>query len=500
MKKIKLKISDFLILNTTKVKFLPENLINLLIILKGKQDRQSQDLYERTRPPENSSIDYLYFRLFEVIPIEDIEELIHGIEKLFTKSTDILHNKNRIVEFIRNTSGIFDEHRVPIGVVVSDKGTRFYSSLVTKKKIPTFVDFISIELYKISASFFIIAFDVHLAESITKRLNEIQRGIYKPEITFNKLIPYGKMGGGYFILNPKQVMEKEISDWHSKLRHEVEVFLKTYFTGIFFNQKRTKNCYLPSFELYTCKGIPKEKKEIQKWFTNSVNWLQSIGFSNILSKIYSDKKIFYFPKFAYGNDRFNKSHKVIISYDPYLDSINNGEAARGDKNYFIQNVNEDFLDIILKPIAIIELLIFCELKFNFIWKKVFEQIRLKNFKGLLFNQTVFTSASVLWIGLLFNRIKNDFYAEKNDLCNFWETNLKYGEMKEGRRKKEEFLNVALSIGIEFRINKLENLINFSLNWMEKYLDIKNISVTYLFAIIAVIISSISILFTIINYR
>jgi hypothetical protein len=58
--------------------------------IKKRQDEESQDTFLKTRPPEGVAVEYIYFRLFDIFQIEDVDNLINGLRKLFPNFDDDL--------------------------------------------------------------------------------------------------------------------------------------------------------------------------------------------------------------------------------------------------------------------------------------------------------------------------------------------------------------------------------------------------------------------------
>lgn len=56
--------------------------------IRDVQRRRSKKKYKRSRPPEGTEIEYLYFRLIEMFHIEKFDNLQDGLLRLFPEIQD----------------------------------------------------------------------------------------------------------------------------------------------------------------------------------------------------------------------------------------------------------------------------------------------------------------------------------------------------------------------------------------------------------------------------
>src|SRR5689334_2549130 len=195
-----------------KLPFLHGDVIRTLRRIKKNQDEDSNNTLLKTRPPEEVEIEYFYFRLFDTFQIENVDDLLNGLRRLFPNFDDPFLRGDYYRKFIRNATGITGGGWLNLGYIYRDRKGRHFSDKVRElRSLPPYIDYIHIELHKVLPSVFAITYDVHLEENVTKQLTELQNSPYKSEIQFRKLIPYGKFGGGYSTNPAESVMREEIT-------------------------------------------------------------------------------------------------------------------------------------------------------------------------------------------------------------------------------------------------------------------------------------------------
>ncbi len=96
--------------------------------IREHQRSRSEDEFKRSRPPEGTKIEHLYFRLIEIFHIEEFDKLLEGLIRLFPGLQDDYRNKDFSSDF-RNLAGTIaggGMHR--LGFIHRDlKGKFFFS-------------------------------------------------------------------------------------------------------------------------------------------------------------------------------------------------------------------------------------------------------------------------------------------------------------------------------------------------------------------------------------
>lgn len=493
--KWRLKLAEFYIKWGNRLTFLKGDGVNTLHRIKERQDKDSQDTLLKTRPPEGVAIEYIYFRLYDIFQVENVNSLLSGLKRLFPNSNDQSFRGFYYYEkFIQDATGITEGEWLNIGYVCRDRKGRFFGDIFRElKTLPLHVDYIHIELHKVLPSIFAITYDVHLEKDATKKLIELQSSPYKSEILFRKLIPFGKMGGGYLSNSAEHVMKKDIVNWLTSLRSQVENCLEQFLAGEFLQDKSRKENRLPTVEVYGLKGIPKTKSAFQNWMQKSSRWLESLGFHLLHYNSFTDGKLIFIPKWRRDEDNGRPTYRLIIAWDTYLKSINL-EMYGNDENFAVaHNTQEDFLTPILPLLVIFEMLARFQERFEKIRRDVLQTIKPSLFYGIYFGRYIKLSDTVLQASVLYDRISKDFKLEAKYISAQLKDFSKFTEMTYVRKGKPRKLDQELLSGVEFRIGLLKEHVDFAMNWLSQYLALRNLSVTYLLALVAGIAAIVSLL-------
>src|SRR5574340_1306473 len=123
----RLQLARLYISLADKLTFLEGQAIATLRRIKGKQDEDSQDTFIKTRPPSGETIDYLYFRLFDIFQIENVDSLLSGLKKLFPNFDDPFLGGDYYRKFIQKATGITESGWLNIGFVCRDRKGRFFT-------------------------------------------------------------------------------------------------------------------------------------------------------------------------------------------------------------------------------------------------------------------------------------------------------------------------------------------------------------------------------------
>ena len=479
------QLAEIYISLASKLVFLKGAGVNTLRHIKEQQDKDSQKAFLRTRPPEGTTIEYVYFRLFELFQIEDVDSLLRGLRKLFPNFNDSFFHGDDYGKFIQNATGITGGEWLNIGHICRERRGRFWGDQFRElKKLPSYVDYIHVELHKVLPSVFAITYDVHLEESATQKLIELQKSRYTPEIQFRKIIPYGRLGGGYSTNRAEYVMRRQIEKWKTDLISQVEKCLEQFLIGDFLHDKSRKAQHLPAIEVYSFKGIPTTKTALRKWIQHSGAWLESLGFYLLQIDSYTNGKLIFVPKWQHDTENNRPAYRIIVLWDSYIKSINREIYGNDDKFAVAYNTQENFLAPILPTLVIFEMLARFQEKFENTRRKVLATIRPTNFYGAYLGRYIKLNDIVLYASVLYDRISKDFQIEAKHISAHLKEVSDLTEIGHTRKKKYRKLDQELFGGVEFRINLLKEHVDFAMNWFSQYLALRNLSVIYFLALVA----------------
>jgi hypothetical protein len=491
--------AQFWINISIKLTFIKGHIFETLRGLKREQDRESTDTFTKTRPPEGVEIEYPYFRLFDIFQIEDANKLLKGLRKLFPYFNDPFIEGHYNENFIRNATGMTVGEWLNIGCLYKEnKGRRFYGRSSKINELPSFVDYINVELHKILPSIFVITYDVHLNDNLINKLIELQSTKYLPDIKLRNIIPYHKGSVGYSMLPAELVMERNIGEWFTNLRYSVEDCLKNYIKGEFLNDKSKLYNHLPSIEVFIFKGLPETRKAIINWINKSNRWLGSLGLHYLFINAFTNGKLFFIPKTLQTYDNGIPSYRIIISYEAYVKSLNKeikGKIEKGAVIYKSQNI----LTSMQSPLVIFELLRRFEIKFKKIRQEVFQTINSSGIREYILIRDIMLSNSVLRASSLYDRISKDYHLESKNITRQLKEVSDMIEINNSIKGKVLHLDIELNKGINNRIRILKEHVEFAMNWLAQFLSLRNLFFTNMLALIAVIAAISSIIISLL-YR
>lgn len=292
-------------------------LISRLQTIRKHQRQHAKETYEKTRPSEGIELSYLSFRLIELFHIEEIDDLIKGLNSLFPGFSSYLGSKTRFTSDLKNLSEtITGTGFQTVGFITSkENGKLFYPYHRKIESLPPEVQSIRINSSKIWPSAMIITLDVHLNEEATSEIVALQEEPFLPEVRFANLLPWKLRSH-----STTPTMRKEIINWFNNLRLQVEQCIEPFIAGFFMRHNYSKASRLPAIEVFGFKGIPEGDEAVTaKWTEKTYGWWDSFGFK------------FYWPFYSNGQILFvessnrpketNTAYRIIALWDQYLKSI-----------------------------------------------------------------------------------------------------------------------------------------------------------------------------------
>jgi len=314
--------------------------IHSLQQIRETQRKWSKDTFQRTRPPEGTSVEYLGFWLFEMFHYEDFYELKRSIRSLFPE-VDNTRGGRTLDDFFENIGEkITSTGWTNIGKMVRPD-SKFLIPADPKRvfdDLPHEIENVKVGLHKILPSIMVVSFFVQLNEKASKRLHDLQERRYlsKADLQYVYFNP-NFLGFGHSMGSGE--MKKEISLWLESLHIGVEKLVHQFMAGVFLS-KKGKHAKLPSIELYGIKGHLSSLENFPKWAKDSWNWWDSMNF-RFYDRFYSnDTKIVIL-----GDLRQKKEnvHRIVALWEPFIESIekdrygpNEGYNILVTTNYFVE--------------------------------------------------------------------------------------------------------------------------------------------------------------------
>jgi len=226
--------------------------VKTLQSIRDYQRKRSDELYAETRAPAGVDISYSGFRLMELFPAEEYDRLISGLRKLFPAQR---YGRDEIDRLGTNVPNLFSGGWSSIGLLRREKSWLGTLQTRTIPDLPEEVSTIEVGTHKILPSAVVVAFDVRLTASATKRLKALHDRKYLPDVRFHRWTPWREHGWGRSESPPEWAMQDAILDWEEELRSRVERILRPYLAG-FFSRSEGSRGRFPVIDLFTVIGLP----------------------------------------------------------------------------------------------------------------------------------------------------------------------------------------------------------------------------------------------------
>ena len=408
---------------------------------------------ERCFLKDKQKLKYHSFILLELVPLEKIEQLIIGLDKLYTNAS--LSQKSRLnyKKFLSNChSKLFQRFILNLPCIVSSnlKGKIlpdciFYDLGDKIRRIYT-------SIYKAMPSNVILQFQVCLNNKMGEEINDI---IYQYHEEIREPIEtpkekYIKMYG------PERQKESEIYRLRKNLHKEAVYFLNNYFKGDFFELSQENISVVPSIDLFSL-DYPVKEDEIFVWGT------ESIGFLNCLST-----HINYYYSFKYKNYLFCFESKRDDEFENYVIFAN--RKTRTDKMFTdIDRAIEGGLNFCSFDLIAIERWIrIQESDIGKLNSTVSEEI--SKIQENKFGKAIETRKVVLKSVFSFKRFRAEYKK-----CGFISDRFAFKSLKDKKNPERQIdLFKGLKEGIDTRIEEINNLIDEFTKQYETILNLKNL--------------------------
>ncbi len=378
--------------------------INILQQIRESQRRQSDDTFQRTRPPQGVTVQYLYVRLFELFQIEDFERLRKLLE-LFPKPNDE-SEKSLFQQFTEKAKRITGSSWWNLGTLSRDGGWYRTGQRQRKlKHLPEEVVQIDIGAFQLMPSIFVVTFDIRLNEKAKTKLSQLQDRHYLPEILFAQLIPRDFMG--YSGNMADTVMSQEILAWLEELRGKVEICLAPYANGYFMQHSPSKLARLPALEVFVFKGVGEMKNGLSAWLQESQMWLRSLGFDTFPLTYTNDEVVLIPSKNSlWWDETVKPPHRLIVLWERFTKAKTRDGNELTDSSTIYQT---QFLLSGISPfLTILEYLGFVQERIEDLRQRVFRRVISGWFSKILLGPQSGLSDRILQESFLLDRLMTEF--------------------------------------------------------------------------------------------
>jgi len=243
----------------------------------GEEDKNRiREENERCFLEDKQKLKYHSFILLELIPLENIKQLIVGLDKLYADASLFQKSRLNYKKFLSDChSKLFQRFILNLPYIITSnlkgKGEVFSLGCIFYD-LGDNIQSIYISIYKVMPSSVLLRFQVCLNSKISEKINDL---IYQYHEEIRESIETPK-GESITVYGPEIKKKTEIYQLRKDLHKEAVDFLKNYFKGYFFELSQENISAVPSIDLFSL-DYPVKEDEIFVWGT------ENIGFLNCLS-------------------------------------------------------------------------------------------------------------------------------------------------------------------------------------------------------------------------
>ncbi|MCK4327041.1 MAG: hypothetical protein KAW41_01040 [Candidatus Diapherotrites archaeon] len=420
---------------------------------KNQRDSFVRSQNEHCFLKDKQKIKYHSFILLEIVPLERIQKLIHGLDKLYAKASVASESQLRYKDILSTSHlKLFERNTINLPYVVTKKLKGKILSNCVFHDLGDHIRHIHISIYKVLPSTVILQIQVHLNDKLSKKINDVIYSYHK-EIRKPVETPRGKYTQIY---GPPHQKENQIYQVRKDLHKEAIDFLKKYFTGYFFELSDESISVVPSIDLFSL-DYPNEDGQILDWGDKNHGFFQC--FSTYIGP---------WDSFKYKNYLFCLESKRNAKFENYLIFANRKTTS-----------NNMYPDI---DASIEETLNFCSFDLVAInrWIKVQEEMvgtlnstvsrEISQIQQNRFSKAIETRKSVLKSIFPFERFATEYVRYKMIPDKF-----EFKSLKDERAPDKQIdLFNGLKEGITAKITELHELINGFTRQHESIMALKNL--------------------------
>lgn len=221
---------------------------------------------ERCFLKDKQKLKYHSFILLELVPLEKIEQLTFGLDKLYVNAALSQESRLDYKKYLSDFhSKLFQRFHLDLPSIVSSnlKGEVLHDSIFYD--LGDKIRRIYLSISKIMPSNVILQFQVCLNDKISEKINDIIYQ-YHEEIIESVEAPKGE---SITVYGPEINKNNEIYQLRKDLHKEAVDFLRNYFKGYFFELSKENISVVPSIDLFSL-DYPLKEEEILNWgFVNN---------------------------------------------------------------------------------------------------------------------------------------------------------------------------------------------------------------------------------------
>jgi hypothetical protein len=412
---------------------------------------------QHSRPPEGVAIEFRHFRLVELFPLEDFEQMDEGLRALIPPRAG---ESPRLGEFAQRADELLGGSMTVVGSIVRS-GEGFFLALGGRcmPGLPEEVRHISITAHKILPSLFAVTADVYLTDAATAHLKRLQEATYLPEVKFHSWNPR-KWRHGWTENTPDAVAEEAVLSWIEDLRASVEVLLRPYVNGYFTSRFADSDPKLPAIESYCLINVP-FGPAFREWRRGAARWWRSLGFGFVGIGCYESAH----RMFSWNSTPRTKNMAARFCMPPDSESDTSEQPWR---SYSFE------LDALLPAIAIQQLVDSLEADFNKVRRKAYQKLTSRRLFSRL-GREIGTVQELSRRSLLLKRLTVEFEQTRPFIEHRCES---FADMVNQASSPPQAFNVALLKDIEWRAEIVRQHVKLVTDAFTEHVAVLNIRATH----------------------
>jgi len=294
----------------------------------GEEDKNRiREENERCFLKDKQKLKYHSFILLELIPLENIKQLIVGLDKLYADASLFQKSRLNYKKFLSDChSKLFQRFILNLPYIITSnlkgKGEVFSLGCIFYD-LGDNIQSIYISIYKVMPSSILLRFQVCLNSKISEKINDL---IYQYHEEIRESIKTPK--GEYItVYDPEIKKETEIYQLRKDLHKEAVDFLKNYFNGYFFELSKENISVVPSIDLFSL-DYPVKENDILNWgienrpffscFSTNITPWESFKYENYLFCTESKRDV-AFNNYTIFANRETSKEKIYPDIDSAIE-------------------------------------------------------------------------------------------------------------------------------------------------------------------------------------
>ncbi len=466
--------------------------IGFLQDVRRLQRSFSKQIVNHQSPPVSMKIEYKFFRLIEIFPLEYFDNLIRGLVSLFPYLNDYNRMYPPEQDFSQKLRSIYSIWWKNVGTIVKKKSARWIIDREAELNgLADEIDFIDVQLHKFMPSLCVLYFDIFLSNQFTNELEKLQMDHYLREIRLAKLVPIGRRKRSFSMGSIDWEPKRNVTKYINRIRTNFEKIIRPYICGYLLNNKSNKP-KLPIVEFFFIEGGDFNSNNFNKNYSQQIEFL---GLECESYRAHGNNKLIIIPNFSQAKT-MHSSHRILVFHEQYVKDLRTNGFKSEDRAVIFHL--REFLLCVFPYLSLFELAKLWESEMHMLRQRISKSMMPTIIQKFQLKKYVFLNENI-FRGAQFVERVNEEYEQHGDFIKAGLGNVKDMErVTQIEGIEDSKLATYLTGVIESRIRHLGKQTLFIKDWFSQYLQIRNISATHYVSIMLAILATISIVIGIIQ--